>query len=88
MGTTDRHTDRQTNIATYRAAIAAKNLSFNTSNTIYTLPTTYIHYQQHNTSMRLVADRPTDQPTDRQTNIVTYRAAITANAKYDNRMFS
>ena len=64
---TDRQTDRQTNIATYRAAIAAKNLSFNTSNTIYTLPTTYIHYQQHNTSMRLVTDRPTDRPTERQT---------------------
>ena len=43
----------------------------------------YIHYQQHNTYMRLVADRPRDQPID----IVTYRAAIAANAKYDNRMF-
>ena len=36
--------------------------------------TTYIHYQEHNTSIKLVADRRTDRPTD----IATYRAAIAA----------
>ena len=43
---------------------------------------TYIQYQEHNTSMKLVAgrqiDRQTDQQIDRQTDIVTYRAAIAA----------
>ena len=33
-----------------------------------------MHYQQHNTSIKLVAGRPTDRPTD----IATYRAAIAA----------
>ena len=39
----------------------------------------YIHYQQHNTSIKLVAGRQTDRPTDRPTDITTYRAAIAAN---------
>ena len=43
--------------------------------------TTYIHYQQHNTSIKLVAGRQTDPQTDRQTNIAAYRAAIAANNK-------
>ena len=41
-----------------------------------------MHYQQHNTSTKLIAgrqtDRQTDGPTDRQTDIATYRAAIAA----------
>ena len=47
---------------------------------------TYIQYQEHNTSIKLVAgrqidrqtdrqiDRQTDRPTNRQTDIATYRA--------------
>ena len=46
--------------------------------------TTIIHSQQHNTSIKLVADRQTD---DRQADIVTYRAAFAAkNAKYKCKM--
>ena len=37
-----------------------------------------MHYKQHNTSIKLVGDRPTDRHTDRQIDIVTYRAAIAA----------
>ena len=47
---------------------------------------TYIQYQEHNTSIKLVAgrqidrqtNRQTDRPTNRQIDIVTYRAAIAA----------
>ena len=40
--------------------------------------TTYMHYQQHNMSIKLVADRQTDRLTDRHTDIATYKTAITA----------
>ena len=46
--------------------------------------TTYTHYQQHNTSIKLIAGRQTD----RQTDIGTYRAAITAkNDVLQNQIF-
>ena len=45
----------------------SRTLSYNKNNNI-------IHYQLHTTAMKLVADRPTEQQTD----IATYRAAIAA----------
>ena len=70
--------DRLTDIATNRATIAAKNMTtecsdiinYNNSNNIYTL-TTAQHF--HKTRCG-----PTDQQTDRQTDVATYRAAIAA----------
>ena len=46
-----------------------------------------MHYQQHNTSIKLIAGRQTDRPIDTQTDLpsdrptvmVAYRAAIAAN---------
>ena len=46
----------------------SNKLGWNNSNNIYTVP------KQYNTSIKLVAGRPTD----RQSNIATYRAAIEA----------
>ena len=37
-----------------------------------------MHLQGQNEAIKLVVHRQTDQPTDRQTDIVTYRAAIVA----------
>ena len=55
----------------------SNTISYNNCNNICTL-------KQHNTSIKLIEDRPID----RQTNIATYRAAIAAkNAKNDYRMF-
>ena len=38
--------------------------------------TTYIHYQQHNTTVKRVAGRPTDRQTDRPTNGQTDRQTL------------
>ena len=76
-----RQTYRQADVVTYRAAIAAKmqnlttdwsnNLSYNNTNNIYTLLTAKLFYKTR------------CWQTDRQTEIVTYRAAIAAT----NRVF-
>ena len=67
-------TDRQADIVTYGAAITGKKCKIWLQNYLIILATiivtTYIHYQKHNTSIKLVAGRPTD--------IKTYRAAIAA----------
>ena len=73
-------TDRQTDIVTYRAAIAANNrysniIDLNNRNNNHSLITA-IHFHKTHYGQ-----------TDQQADIVTYRAAIKAeNAKYDYRM--
>ena len=76
---------RLTDIVTYRGAFAAKTASITLTRLDTTTFATIINLQGQNASIKLVVHRQTD----RQTDIVTYRAAIAAkNVSNNNSLIS
>ena len=81
---TNRQTDQPTGIPPYRAAIEANNMTTTTTTTATTVTTTaettmttigfYLCKQYASETRQLQTDQPTDRPTD----IATYRAAISS----------
>ena len=73
-------TFRLTDIVTYRGTFAAKTTSTTLTRLDTTTTATIMHLQGQNASIKLVVHRQTD----RQTDIVTYKAAIAAKNKKNN----